>query len=51
MNFKDKKPIEINDKKNEQPEEVKKVQADDAAKKQEWWQSALYPDPPYVSDR
>ena len=51
MDFKDKKHIETNDKKIEEPEEVKKVQTEAAEKKQEWWKAALYPDPPYVSDR
>lgn len=51
MDFKDKKHIEPNDKKIEEPEEAKKVQTEATEKKQEWWKAALYPDPPYVSDR
>lgn len=50
MHFKDKQ-IRNENADAKAKEEAKMEQAENAVKKEEWWASTLYPDPPYVSDR
>ncbi|MBQ2893860.1 MAG: hypothetical protein IJE24_06960 [Oscillospiraceae bacterium] len=53
MHFNDKnsKEIQKENADTKAAETIKKTPAENAAEREQWWEAALYPDPPYVSDR
>ena len=53
MSVKDKQSIEMQKENtgDNTLESIQKAQPENAAKREQWWEAALFPDPSYVSDR